>query len=209
MIPDPLEKKVVLPVRFRSGFVEFFYGGPLPALQDGVIGDLVVPAFAVQDQRLLGPLSNHLDVPVLPKGTRLLAGLRPDTRLPDLERQLRKDRPQEGFPTYAEIILRESLELRLRGTKRAVLKSCRCQIPSLDDGSSEDDWADSVNHAYSRLSMAFETQRRSHTGNVFQVVFYRSVDARRHRTWEPLEILRQRIEAKIALRFRQLAGGAS
>jgi len=210
MIPETLARTIKLPIRVRSGVIEFFYGGPLPTLEEGAIGDLVVPALALKDQRLLGPLSNHLDVPVLPRGTRLLAGLRPDAELPELAKPFRLDRLPHGFAAFAEIILQESLVMRFRGTKRALLKPCRCRVPAvLGVGHQKDDLADSINHAYSRLSTALETRRRSHTGNVFHVVFYRSADARGHRTWEPLELLRERVEAKTALRLRRLVGGAT
>lgn len=207
MIPDPIERTVVLPVRVRDGRVEFFYGGPLPALEEDTIGDLVVPAFSLKNQALLGPLSNHLDVPILPAGTRLMAGLRPDRHLREISPQFRSDRFPQDFTAFAEITLKQSLELRSRGTKRAALNPCMCHIPVLNVADKSDDGlAKSVNHAYTRLSERFETYRRSHTGNVFQAVFFRDVDPDRGRSWAPLEILRRRIEAKIEQRFRSLAG---
>ncbi|MEO8329757.1 MAG: hypothetical protein ABI586_07135, partial [Candidatus Nanopelagicales bacterium] len=197
MIPDPFARTVVLPVRVRAGVVEFFYGGPLPALNDDAIGDLVGPAMALKDQQLLGPLSNHLDVPILPSGTHLLAGLRPEAECPELPSQYRSDVLLHGFSAYAEIILQQPLELRFRGTKRATLKSCECLVPAVAKmgGASKGSIADSINHAYSILSTLFETRRRAHTGNVFQIVFYRSAKADGRRVWEPLEVLRQRLEA--------------
>jgi hypothetical protein len=130
MIPDPFARTVVLPIRVRAGVVEFFHGGALPALKDGTIGDLVVPSFALEDQRLLAPLSNPLEIPILPKGTRLLAGLRNCDGLPALPETWRSDGLPPGFSGHAEIVLQTALELRFRGTKRAILNPCECQMPA-------------------------------------------------------------------------------
>jgi hypothetical protein len=207
MIPDPFSKTVVVPVRIRNGRVEFFYGGDLPGLEEGTIGDLVVPAFALRDQALVGPLSNFLDVPVLPAGSVLLAGLRPTAAHPGLLTERGRGRLPLDYGAFGEIELLEPLELRIRGTRKPALKACRCRIPALTgtNGDPAAGMAESVNHAYSQLSAAFEKHRRSHTGNVFEVVFYRSVDAQRQRVWEPLKALRQRLEIRIEQRFRGLA----
>ncbi len=206
MIPDPFARTVVLPVRVKAGMVEFYYGGALPALKDGTVGDLVVPSSALQDQELLAPLSNPLDVPILPKGTHLLAGLGGAAEPPSLPDEYCSDSLPLGFSGHAVIVLQESLELRFRGTKRAILKPCKCLLPALSQAGAGDgqDTATSVNHAYSMLSTAYETWRRSHTGNVFQMVFYCAADKHGRRVWEPLDFLRQRHEAIIATRFKDL-----
>jgi hypothetical protein len=46
----------------------------------------------------------------------------------------------------------------------------------------------SLNHAYTRLSEAFETWRISHTGNIYKRVLYRE----RNEKWYPLDVLRNR-----------------
>jgi hypothetical protein len=206
MIPDPFARTVMLPIRVNAGVVEFFYGGALPALKDGTIADLVVPASALEDQRLLGPLSNRLDVPILPKGTRLIAGIRDCSKLPALPEKYRLDGLPLGFSGHAEIVLQDALVLRFRGTKRAILSSCKCLLPAFTraEGTAGPDTADSINHAYSMLSTKYEITRRSHTGNVFHTVFYRAADKRGRRVWEPLDLLRQRHEAIIARRFKDL-----
>jgi hypothetical protein len=199
MIPDPLEKRVSLTVRIHSGGIELLGGEQLPAIKDGTIAELLVPAFAIKDERLLSHLSHRLDVEVLNAGTRLLAGLRPERTLPAISEAFRHDRLPMDFPAFAEMIIQRPLRLYARGARRAMLQPCLCLIPALvagADGMGES--AVSVNHAYTLLSTAFETQRRSHTGNVFQTVFFRAADRRGNRMWEPLETLRRRMEAKFA-----------
>jgi hypothetical protein len=80
-----------------------------------------------------------------------------------------------------EIILEEPLELTFRGTKKPVLKDCRCTLPSLKAK------ARSLNEAYTKLSEKYEPHRRGHGGNVFQKVFY--LPPGQH-NWQPLDELR-------------------
>jgi hypothetical protein len=205
MIPDPLEKRVSLAVRIHSGGVELLDGEQLPAIKDGTIGELLVPAFAIKDERLLSHLSYRFDVEVLNAGTRLLAGLRPERTVPAISEAFRHDRLPMDFPAFAEIIIQKPLRLYARGAKRAMLQPCVCLIPALTEapnGTTKS--AVSVNHAYTLLSTAFETRRRSHTGNVFHTVFFRAADRRGNRTWEPLEMLRRRMEATFATRGQEL-----
>ena len=207
MIPDPYEKKVVIPVRIRNGVVESYYAGKLPALEENAVGELVLPFNALKDRTLVGPLGNHLDVPFLPRWTRLFAGLNPSEALPAVGARYNEDVWPTGFRGFAEIVLLEALELRLRGSKRAMLKPCKCRIPALGRQAWCDGKAESVNHAYTVLSEKFEPQRVSHTGNVFDRVFYRSADVKGRRVWEPLRTLRDRIEPKLAIRLDHLIKG--
>jgi hypothetical protein len=48
--------------------------------------------------------------------------------------------------------------------------------------------ATSINHAYTDLSETFEPWRISHTGNIYEQVFYQE----KNEKWYPLEILRSR-----------------
>ncbi|MBX3295771.1 MAG: hypothetical protein KF762_08670, partial [Acidobacteria bacterium] len=60
IIPDPLKKTVNIPIRIVDGQVRYFYGGELPKLKN-VVGDLVIPAFALLDPEQAEDLS-HEDV---------------------------------------------------------------------------------------------------------------------------------------------------
>ena len=57
-----------------------------------------------------------------------------------------------------------ALRLTLRGTKKPQLLSVKCDIPALGKV------ANSLNHAYSLISEAYEIERISHIGNVFETV---------------------------------------
>ena len=67
----PEQKKTIrIPVRIRTkGGIEYFYGGALPEISDGTIGDLVVPERPISDQREVGRLQQSHAVPFLELGS--------------------------------------------------------------------------------------------------------------------------------------------
>lgn len=182
------EKTIVIPIKINKNGMEYFYGGPLPAFKDGAIGDLIVPINSVLELDKFQKIQSESVKTILEKNCRLLVNVQPgsltDTRL---------FRPQHGallkglVGKFVEIILKEDLKLKLRGTKRAKLMPCACDIPVLNKK------AHSVNHAYSIVSGEFEKSRISHTGNVFQMVFY----GNEKEGWRPLDHLRGKYEAEL------------
>lgn len=199
MSREPIERTVLIPIRVRDGSVELLYGGPLPVLEDGTVGDLVVPAFAFRDAELLQQYIRELAGPILAAGTVLLASVSTATaRRPEgvLDQPIDGSAVQGGVGPFVKLVLEDSLELTLRGTKRAALRDCACRIPCLPEVR-----ARSVNHAYTIISERFEPSRRSHGGNAFLKVFYldRSGPVR---AWRPLEVLRTPREAAIEARVR-------
>ena len=40
LIPDEQEKTVKIPIQVQGGRIQFYFDGPLPLLEEGVIGDL-------------------------------------------------------------------------------------------------------------------------------------------------------------------------
>src|SRR2546425_204884 len=75
MIPDPLEKKVKIPVRIQDGRVEFLYGGRLPEFRGEVIGDLIVPEHLLKDPEKWTVLTQEKTMTMLPPETYLMAEL--------------------------------------------------------------------------------------------------------------------------------------
>jgi hypothetical protein len=78
-IPDEQEKTVKIPIQVRGGRIQFYFDGPLPLLEEGVIGDLVLPAFAVLDPKARKLFSEERKIPLFKKGTLLYVQLRPET----------------------------------------------------------------------------------------------------------------------------------
>jgi hypothetical protein len=195
MIPDPIQRTVKIPVKIVKGQVQFFYAGSLSEFVGDSIGDLVIPAHAIKNKEKLKALTSEKLVAAQPADTRLLVSLRlPTPRSPDKRKQEYLNHvsktcgiPQfHGREVFADFIIRELLMIHLRGTKDATLDPCRCEIGFLDRD------ARSVNHVYTLLSTEFETQRISHTGNVFQKVYYRDEAG----SWVPLDELRRKLEAR-------------
>lgn len=161
---DSFNKTVSIPVRYTKGKIEYYYGKKLPKLKDGVIGELILPAYAVEDKKFLENISKEVIVDFLPSGTKLFVEINIkyfEKIDEDLQKFIITDRYH-----FIEIILQEIQKLKLRGTKKPQLLSAKCYIPALGKVAS------SLNHAYSLISQAYEIERISHIGNVFKKVYY-------------------------------------
>lgn len=186
---------MVIPAKLISGEFQYFYGGPLPKIRDGTIIDLVVPEHAIEDKTVLGVLENRHFEELLPKGVTLYAAVSQSQVPTDLKgRALSMDSLNLDPVTtslfndelFVEIELDEPLCIQLRGTKKGRLKPVKCTIPALKKK------AVSLNHAYRQISEAFEPQRISHVGNVFQKMLFTDSNKRCFL----LDDLRSYLEAK-------------
>lgn len=164
---DRYDKTVKIPARVVGGGFEYFYGGPLPELRDGTILDFSVPESAIEDTAFLKVLKTGTYEEILPKGAKVYAAVSSRHIPPALSNKTLSLKnyllPDELF---VEIVLEEPLKLQLRGTKPGRLKAAKCVIPTLNKK------ALSLNHAYRLISEAFEPDRISHSGNVFQKMMY-------------------------------------
>jgi hypothetical protein len=86
---------------------------------------------------------------------------------------------RDGRMSYVEVKLLGDLSIRLRGSQPARLELVDCEIPTLQKR------AKSLNEAYRIISEQFEPERRSHSGNVFELALAKSQDG-----WRRLEVLR-------------------
>ena len=188
MIPDPSEKKVLIPIKIVNGKIEYLYGGALPELEDGIIGELLVPRYAILDNKVRELLDKEEVVELLPSGSSLRAlvtirnGISPEQKnylVPAMKIQ------QTGW--LVEVVLLEALRLKLRGTKKGELMDCKCRIPALSNRE-----AISVNQAYTLISEKFEPSRKSHSGNVFTKVYCHDSKGE----WQQLDELRGKAESK-------------
>jgi hypothetical protein len=207
-IGDKTKKKVRILVQFRPGSILRSDGTPLPIIRDGTIADLVLPANALADEAERRKLEEESTKELLQAGTSVFIGLNPtgvtseDRDRLTLASKLRVDPDTEapkateaipqaprtligrGYDRFAEVVLKEPLILRIRGDKKPSLEECKCCIPMLRTE------ARSLNHAFTLLSGAFETERISHTGNVFARGFCRCPKSK---DWRSLNELRGHI----------------
>ena len=178
MIPDPLSRTVKIPIKIVNGYPCLFPEGRLPELKDGTIGDLVVPAHAFTDPKIVVQFSEERIESFLTAGTKLVAQINPE-HVPEQHRKSVEQNLPGFVGSGVEFTLAGDQQMLRRGTKNAELLPCACSIPSLAEE------AKSINHAYTLISQAYEPHRISHTGNVFSKVFYRT-----NGMWEPLKFLR-------------------
>ena len=175
----------------------YFYGGGMPELAEGSIGDLLVPSSAFVNPYDRLRCEQQGREKLLPEGAtvmfRMRQALRGEKRV-GWHEDLETSPPFQGV--FVEVTLKKALYLVLRGTKPARLERVQCFIPTLEVT------AKSLNHAYRLISEAFEPARMSHSGNVFQEVF-----VARGSGWVELDTLRSAVEAKYEHRLHP--GGAA
>lgn len=197
-------KKIRVPVKLVDGIWEVLYGGPV-RVQDGAVGELHLSRNAFNDKQFLKALTQKRKIEVLQEGAELRVALTIRAPLAGLERYLirKQDTPHVdtakvgdatffvavwlGGPTVVQRkrgIPHGALTLLLEGMEPRAIESGQIRmppVPSLEP-------ADSLNHAFTRLSELFEPWRMAHTGSIYERVFYRESDG----LWYPLDSLRDR-----------------
>jgi hypothetical protein len=156
------EKTLRIGVRFDgTGFV-LLDGQPLPKLALGAVAELALSPESIADQSARSMFSMERDIPFLGKGSVVMFGVSPKM-LGEFTAGLinAKDLRIASDYRFIPTELQDPLFLRVRGDQEASLLDCDCHIPSLKLETV------SLNHAFTRISEAYETLRRSHSGNVF------------------------------------------
>jgi hypothetical protein len=178
------EKRLKIGVRFDgTGFV-LLDGQALPAITKNAIGELVLAPESLSDPAIRAAFTDQRNVPLLSSGSAILMGVSPTM----VEHASNKALiPANAVPIlssylFVEVTLEADLWLQVRGDQEAKLMPCACSIPSLNEK------AESLNHAFTIISVAYETKRRSHSGNVFERAY-----ARDRNEWKSLDELRIRV----------------
>jgi len=160
---DKFGKRLRIGVRFDGTSFIMLDGQPLPKLAKDSIAELVLAPESIQDERTRASLIGQRSIQFLKEDSLVLLGVSPamigEDPPPGL---IRPDRPP--IPTsdwYVEVQLNADLWLQVRGDDDAKLSRCPCTIPALKRE------AESLNHAFTLISEAYETKRLSHSGNVF------------------------------------------
>lgn len=187
------EPTIRIPVTLHEdGWVSFFYGDiPLHQIFEAGIGELIVPAIHLVDQRWRALLTYPVTHDVAPVGEVFYYKIRItdpgvyfriDRKFRDVCIEVSEKSQHVG--TFAPIVLQEPLRITAYGTKSTRLLSCACWLPGLDRT------AISLNQAGTFLSEVFEPARQSHTINVFRDIFL----AREEEGMVPLEVERNKAE---------------
>lgn len=188
MFYDKEKKTIKIPVRINKGQVHYFYGGNLPQMEENIIGELIIPEYGVIDAKFIDTCQKEEIVEILPEETIIKVAVRIKMIPEDKKNYIEQlDEFYTRDNVFVEIILKESLFLLLRGSKKPTLNKCKCHIPSLGVD------ADSLNNGYTLISEVFEPKRMSHTGNVFHKCFYKDAN----KIWRPLDHLRKEKESEL------------
>lgn len=210
---NPFDKpRLRIPVKYVQGQWEYFYGGGVP-VKEGSIGDLIVEQHAITDPAFNRVLQRKAAHRVLDEDTQLRVAMTIRSTLSEeLKKLLTPPDPKELGTAYYEVVRpaetrfvtvtigKPSAEtakrlkseeggvwLHLEGARPRGASISSVQLPH----PVEPREVDSLNHAFTCLSMAFEPWRKSHTGSVYTRVLYKEQNGR----WYPLETLRRAAEA--------------
>jgi len=156
----------VLPVEFKNGKFVLKDGQKLPAIKEGARAEIVIPTFYIDDKKIKEEYNKEQIFPFFPSKTALYVELYVRS-FDDL-----MDKEKEALRFYQnryliEIELIDELNIKDRGTKYPRLEACKCKVVKLKDFE-----AKSLNEIYSKLSQKYEPHRMSHTGNVFDKIYY-------------------------------------
>jgi len=130
-------------------------------LQEGVIGEVVLPEYAVLNRDALQLWQAEQVIKLFDVSARLFLGMKLERVPQRLGRELINPpvlSEAQGMK-LVEVILTEPLRLVLRRTKRAMLSGGNCRVFRMKID------AKSLNHAYTLASMRYEPDRISHTGS--------------------------------------------
>ena len=116
-----------------------------------------------------------------------LVSLHDVDKLPDQPRRFLQGAEHFKQRVLVPFTILEPLILAPTRSRRPALRPCPCEVHALQAK------AESVNHAYTLITQAFQPTRLSKVGNVF-----REVMVKHHDGWVPLEDLRKDVEAKVA-----------
>lgn len=209
---DPIR----IPVKLVDGEWEYFYGGNLP-VNDGAVGDLVVDRSAIKDKKFLAKLRRGGKYKILDAGTPLMVALTVRSN-PDIGDKLREHLipnerleldmityhriPRSADTRFVQITVAGPTDFQRRldpketggvwlHVEGLIPKGVISSTIDLPSGVS-DKPADSLNHAFTLLSERYEPWRKSHTGNIYDRMFYQEKNGR----WYPLRVLREAAIAK-------------
>lgn len=195
-----------LPVRFVDGNIELLYGGAIP-VKENALAELIISSECLSDQSFLEIFSKPELIKILEEKVSLMVAISPPDEArakfqscfaavdwknviipygrPALSHRTRFVPITLGRPTEAQKkqkIEKGGLWLQLVGMQPKEIRSSTVMLPEALGKLP----ARSLNHAYTMISERLETDRISHTGNIYDKVFYQDGEK-----WYPLGDLRE------------------
>ena len=181
---DRYEKRLRVGIRFDGANFVLLDGKPLPALAKDTVAELVLAPDCILDEIVRSRFMAERSIRFLERGTPIMIGVSPTMiERGDVKALIRTSDLGILSPyLFVEVRLEADLSLRVRGDQEAWLSPCACIIPALQKQ------AESLNQAFTLISEAFETKRRSHSGNIFERAFAMS-DPREWKNFDELRIV--------------------
>ena len=203
-----INKTLRLPVQMVNGYWELIYGGVLP-VREGAYAEMLIGRTSIRDESLLKLLTRELAVRVLPEGTELRIAVRdriavlshtPDKYDIKVAAQYWPGDHCRFVPVWLgpvggrnRHVESGGLWMRHIGLNQCELESSLVDLPEDFDRAR----AQSLNHAFTMLSERYETHRLSHTGNVYERVFYQESKG----LWYPLSTMRAGVRERAEREF--------
>jgi hypothetical protein len=177
---------VRIPVKLVDAKLVRTDGSQLPEIADGAEFDVVFSLSALKNQKDAQAFLAMKAHTIAEKGTDVFLGLVPGSIPVGRCGELISPSDLKLISRYLliQVQLREDLNLCTQPGKQAWLESCKCFLPLLNTE------AQSLNHAYTIASEEFETNRISHTANVFSRAYLRE-----SAHWTILQEIRTRLES--------------
>lgn len=155
-----------IPIEFKDGKIYLQNGKGLPKIKDGARAEITIPSFYIEDSSLKEEYNKEEIFILFEKNTKLYVEMyiRNFDELSDIEN---KSKIFFQNKYLIEIELLNDLKIKNRGTKFPRLELCNVKTTNLSiDGKS-------LNEIYSKISQVYEKHRMSHTGNVFDKVYFK------------------------------------
>ena len=170
MYPESLEKTVRIPVQWIDGRWQLVGGGELPEAAPNTFAELLVPADLLADREQRETWTRVSRVPFLKTETVVFARIQAHRIPRGLEEHAVKMGSDLQF-RYVPIVLEEDVQLSVIPGKKGHLVGGQCITPCLRSEQENIFKSQTLNEAYTKIAERFEPERRSHTGNVFHVLF--------------------------------------
>jgi hypothetical protein len=179
---DRYKKRLRICVQFDGTNFVLPDGKPLPAVVTGSAAEIVLAPECIKDETVRANLAKQQSTPFLKEGAVVLLGVSPTVIESSAIKRLIPANAVSILSAYlfVEVKLDADLWLLVRGDQEARLSTAPCTIPSLNKE------AKSLNHSFMLISEAYETKRRSHSGNVFERAYAQDALG----NWQSLDELR-------------------
>lgn len=159
----------IIPIEFKNGKICLENGKKLPKILDGARAEIIIPTFCIQDEKITQEYNKEELFILFEKNTKLYIEM--------YIRNSENNTKEENAASFhfqnrhlIEIELVDDLKIKERGTKFPRLEICNVKATKLNIE------AKSLNEIYSKLSLIYEKHRMSHTGNVFDKVYFKIND---------------------------------